>query len=110
MTEAEVIRALGALAQELRLRVFRQLVMAGPAGLTPSQLTEALGVSSTALSFHLKELNNAKLITQERQGRNLIYRATFDTMNDLLIYLTANCCQGTTCETLSTIEDHSCKC
>lgn len=107
MTETEVIRALGALAQELRLRVFRRLVVAGPSGLTPSQLTEALGVSATALSFHLKELNHAGLITQERQGRHLIYRATFDTMNGLLAYLTDNCCQGTPCEAAA---DRSCDC
>jgi ArsR family transcriptional regulator, arsenate/arsenite/antimonite-responsive transcriptional repressor len=98
MTETEAIRALGALAQELRLRVFRQLVMAEPTGLTPSQLTEVLGVSATALSFHLKELTHAQLITQERQGRHLIYRATFPTMNALLAYLTDHCCQGVACE------------
>lgn len=98
MTETEVIRALGALAQELRLRVFRRLVVVGPMGSTPSQLTEALSVSATALSFHLKELHHAGLITQERQGRHLIYRASFESMNSLLAYLTDNCCQGKPCQ------------
>lgn len=102
MTETEVIRALGALAQELRLRVFRRLVVAGPTGSTPSQLTEALSVSATALSFHLKELHHAGLITQERQGRHLIYRASFESMNGLLTYLTDNCCQGKSCQVTAT--------
>lgn len=97
MEENDVIRSLAALAQPIRLRVFRALVVAGPAGLTPSALTEALEVSATGLSFHLKELVHASLISQERQGRNLIYRASFDRMNALLGYLTENCCQGEAC-------------
>jgi len=97
MEENDVIRSLAALAQPIRLRVFRALVVAGPAGLTPSALTEALEVSATGLSFHLKELVHASLISQERQGRNLIYRASFGRMNALLGYLTENCCQGEAC-------------
>jgi DNA-binding transcriptional ArsR family regulator len=97
MEENDVVRSLAALAQPIRLRVFRSLVVAGPAGLTPSALTEALEVSATGLSFHLKELVHASLISQERQGRNLIYRASFDRMNALLGYLTENCCQGARC-------------
>jgi len=97
MEENDVVRALGALAQPVRLRVFRALVVAGPDGLTPGALTEALAVSATGLSFHLKELVNASLVSQERQGRNLIYRASFDRMNGLLGYLTENCCQGEAC-------------
>lgn len=86
-----------ALAQPIRLRVFRALVVAGPEGLTPGALTEALEVAATSLSFHLKELANAGLVSQERQGRHLIYRAAFGEMNALLAYLTENCCQGQTC-------------
>lgn len=97
MNETLVIRSLAALAQEVRLRIFRALVVAGNDGLTPGALSEQLGVASTALSFHLKELTHAALISQERQGRNLIYRASFTAMNDLLGYLTDNCCQGAEC-------------
>ncbi len=97
MEEDIVIRSLAALAQPVRLRVFRALVVAGPAGLTPGALAEALAVSATGLSFHLKELGNAGLISQERQGRNLVYRAAFEQMNTLLAYLTENCCQGEAC-------------
>lgn len=97
MKEAQVVRSLAALAQEARLRAFRALVVAGPDGLTPSALAEQLGVAANTLSFHLKELTNADLISQERQGRNLIYRASFTAMNSLLGYLTENCCQGAAC-------------
>ena len=97
MQETDVVRALAALAQEVRLRVFRALVVAGPAGLTPGDLAAQLEVAPNTLSFHLKELSHAGLISQERQGRNLIYRAAFDTMNALLAYLTENCCEGEAC-------------
>jgi len=94
MEESDVITGLAALAQPLRLRVFRELVVAGPAGLTPGALCEAIGVAPNTLSFHLKELAHAQLVTQQRDGRFLIYRAAFDRMNELLGFLTANCCQG----------------
>lgn len=97
MEESEVIRSLLALAQAMRLRVFRALVVAGPGGLTPGALTDALEVPATSLSFHLKELAHAGLISQERQGRNLIYRASFDQMSSLLAYLTEYCCEGQSC-------------
>ena len=97
MTDSEAVQALAALAQESRLRAFRLLVVAGPRGTTPGQMAEALGVSPTSLSFHLKELLSAGLITQEREGRNLIYRPHIDAMNRLLGFLTANCCQGEPC-------------
>lgn len=97
MQEADVIRYLAALAQDVRLRTFRALVVAGPEGLTPSALCEQLGVAPTTLSFHLKELTHAQLVSQERQGRHLIYRAAFERMNDLLGYLTLNCCEGQAC-------------
>ncbi|HMN94806.1 MAG TPA: helix-turn-helix transcriptional regulator, partial [Hydrogenophaga sp.] len=79
------------------LRAFRELVGAGPAGLTPGQLADTLGCSATALSFHLKELTQAGLVHSERQGRHLVYRAGFEHMNALLAYLTAHCCQGEPC-------------
>ena len=97
MHEIDVVRALAALAQAVRLRVFRALVVAGPAGLTPGDLSAQLEVAANTLSFHLKELSHAGLITQERQGRHLIYRAAFDSMNALLAYLTENCCEGEAC-------------
>lgn len=97
MEEIKVVQSLAALAQPLRLRVFRALVVAGPGGLTPGALSESMGVPGTSLSFHLKELTHAGLVTQERAGRNLIYRAAFDRMNALLGYLTENCCGGADC-------------
>ncbi len=97
MEEQEVIKALAALAQPLRLQVFRALVVVGEPGLTPGAIQEALGVAPATLSFHLKELVNAGLVTQERAGRNLIYRAGYAHMNAVLGYLTDNCCQGKPC-------------
>jgi DNA-binding transcriptional ArsR family regulator len=97
MDEIDVVRALAALAQPVRLQVFRALVIAGPRGMTPSTMADGLGIPASSLSFHLKELANAGLVTQERSSRNLIYRAAFDRMNSLLGYLTENCCQGAGC-------------
>jgi DNA-binding transcriptional ArsR family regulator len=97
MNETEVVRAMAALAQETRLRIFRSLVVAGPDGLTPGHMSEALGAAPNALSFHLKELSHAGLIASERDGRNLIYRASIPLMNELLDFLTAHCCQGQPC-------------
>ena len=99
MESNTVVKALAALAQASRLEIFRALVVAGEAGLTPGALSEALGVAPNTLSFHLKELAHADLVTQERIGRNLIYRAQFDRMNAVLSYLTQNCCQGQPCLT-----------
>ena len=97
MEEKDVVRSLAALAQPARLRVFRSLVVAGPQGLTPGAMAETLGVPASTLSFHLKELAHAGLVSQEREGRNLIYRAAFEHMSALLAYLTENCCQGSGC-------------
>lgn len=104
MEEHEVVKSLSALAQPSRLRVFRSLVVAGPGGLTPGALSEELEVPATTLSFHLKELTHAGLVSQERDGRHLIYRAAFARMNALLGYLTAHCCEGRACE----VEDGAC--
>ncbi len=97
MEEPDVVKALAALAQPVRLRVFRDLVVAGPQGLTPTRLAQDLGVTPSVLSFHLKELLHAGLVSQERASRHLIYRAAFDRMNGLLAYLTDNCCEGAGC-------------
>ena len=94
MEEKDVVKALAALAQPSRLQVFRTLVVAGPQGATPGQLGESLGLPNATLSFHLKELMSAGLISQERHGRHLIYRVEFGQMKGLLAYLTDNCCQG----------------
>ena len=107
MESIAVIKALAALAQSSRLEVFRSLVVAGEAGLTPGALSESLGVAPNTLSFHLKELVHEDLVTQERVGRNLVYRAQYDRMNAVLAYLTQNCCQGQACLTEATTQ---CKC
>jgi ArsR family transcriptional regulator, arsenate/arsenite/antimonite-responsive transcriptional repressor len=97
MDENSIIRALAALAQDVRLRLFRALVVAGHAGVTPGVLSDQLQVAGNSLSFHLKELVHAGLVSQERQGRHLIYRANFSSMSQLMAYLTQNCCQGEAC-------------
>lgn len=89
--------ALGALAQEHRLALFRLLVQAGPDGLPAGAIAEQLGIPNSSLSFHLAQLRGAGLITQERQHRSLIYRASYPAMNGLIDYLTENCCEGADC-------------
>ncbi|MDN3543218.1 MAG: ArsR/SmtB family transcription factor [Roseateles asaccharophilus] len=108
MEETDVIRALAALAQAHRLKVFRLLVVAGQQGLTPGALAEALELPAATLSFHLKELSHAGLVTQERVSRHLVYRAAFGQMNELLAYLTENCCQGQACLTPASASCQSC--
>ena len=98
MEEKLAVVSLAALAQGMRLRVFRALIGAAPQGMTPGALSATLGVPASTLSFHLKELMHANLVTQEREGRNLIYRPAIGHMNDLLAYLTAHCCQGAGCD------------
>ena len=98
MDESTAVVSLAALAQTMRLRIFRALVGAGPRGMTPGELSAALDVPGSTLSFHLKELTYAGLVSQEREGRNLIYRPSIEQMNALLAYLTAHCCQGASCE------------
>ena len=97
MEESDVLRSLAALAQPVRLQVFRALVVRGATGLTPGTMAEALNIPANTLSFHLKELTHAGLVTQERSSRHIIYRAAFERMNGLLAYLTENCCQGAKC-------------
>lgn len=97
MNEHDAVKALGALAQETRLKLFRLLVVTGHDGLTPGHMADTLGVAPAALSFHLKELSHAGLVRSEREGRHLIYRAEFGAMDALLAFLTAECCQGQPC-------------
>jgi len=97
MESIQVISALEALAQEHRLAVFRALVQAGPPGLTPSSIGEALDIPAPTLSFHLAQLKHAGLVTVTRQGRSLIYVAAYETMNGLIAFLTENCCAGAAC-------------
>jgi ArsR family transcriptional regulator, arsenate/arsenite/antimonite-responsive transcriptional repressor len=97
MKEKQAVVALAALAQAARLRVFRALVGAGPQGLTPGALSALLDIPASTLSFHLKELMHADLVSVEREGRNLHYRPAFGHMNDLLDYLTDHCCMGKSC-------------
>jgi DNA-binding transcriptional ArsR family regulator len=110
MEEQDIVRSLAALAHAHRLQVFRALVVAGPQGMTPGVMAEGVGIASTSLSFHLKELMNAGLVTQERHGRNLVYRAAYDNMNALLSYLTENCCQGAVCAPTANAVATSCAC
>jgi ArsR family transcriptional regulator len=92
------IGALGALAQETRLDLFRLLVTVGPEGLPAGVIADRLGVLPASLSFHLAALAHAGLISQRRLSRQLIYSAEYATMNELLGYLTENCCgQGASC-------------
>jgi ArsR family transcriptional regulator len=97
MEQEEIVRSLAALAHPVRLQVFRALVVAGRNGMTPGTMAEGLEIPPNTLSFHLKELGNAGLVTQERASRYIIYRAAYEHMNAVLGYLTENCCQGAQC-------------
>src|SRR6266478_1893588 len=92
MDQQRAIAALGALAQETRLALFRLLVTCGPAGMSAGAIAETLGVAPSSLSFHLQQLAHAGLITQRRLSRQLIYSAEYGAMNELMAYLTENCC------------------
>lgn len=109
MEENDVILSLAALAQPMRLRIFRALVGTGPRGMTPGSLAAMLGVPASTLSFHLKELTHAGLVSQERDGRNLIYRPSLHQMNALMSYLTDHCCHGEPCVAASGSASTVCK-
>lgn len=98
MEETTAVLALAALAQPMRLRVFRALVGAGPQGLTPGTLSALLDVPASTLSFHLKELSHAGLVSAQRDGRSLHYRPALAHMQALLAYLSAHCCGGAPCD------------
>lgn len=91
------VRALGALAHDSRLAIFRLLVVAGQDGMPAGEIAQQLGVAPSSLSFHLKDLSHAELVTSRQDGRFVIYTANFDAMTDLIGFLTENCCAGATC-------------
>lgn len=97
METNHALDALAALAHSIRLSVFRLLVQAGPAGLPAGRIAELMEMPASSLSFHLKELHRAGLLSSRQDGRSIIYTAHFDTMNALLGYLTENCCGGNPC-------------
>jgi ArsR family transcriptional regulator len=94
MDEIEAVTALSALAHEHRLRIFRLLVRQGPTGIPAGEISEALGISQTSASFHLKELDRAGLIAATRDGRFIRYAVKVEGMRQLLTFLTEDCCQG----------------
>ena len=96
MKSREVIKALGALGQESRLAIVRLLVRSGPDGLSAGAIAKRLNISAPTLSFHLAHLHRAGLVGSRREGRSIIYTASFAGMNVLLTYLTEDCCQGRT--------------
>ena len=94
MEKSDIIEALGALAQESRLDIFRLLVRAGEDGIPAGRIGEHLGLPSPTLSFHLNQLRHAGLVVPRREGRSIIYAADFEAMNGLMEFLTENCCRG----------------
>ncbi|MCB5364949.1 helix-turn-helix transcriptional regulator [Pusillimonas sp. CC-YST705] len=101
METKSIVRALAAIAHESRLEAYRYLVQAGPAGLPAGQLSELVGIAPSSLSFHLKELVNAGLLSSRQEGRFVFYSAEYEAMNSLLAYLTENCCGGNPCSPVS---------
>ena len=101
MQSVQVIRALGALAQEHRLAAYRLLVQAGAAGIPAGVLADRLGVPPSSMSFHLSQLANAGLVTQRRESRSIIYSADYGAMTGLMGFLTENCCGGASCDDAS---------
>ena len=97
MESKSAVAALGALAQDSRLEVYRLLVQAGPEGLAASDIAERLGIPANTLSFHLKTLSHAGLILARQAGRFIYYSANYEQMSSLLEFLTQNCCGGRSC-------------
>jgi DNA-binding transcriptional ArsR family regulator len=93
----DAVTALGALAHDNRLELYRRLVQRGPDGLAAGVLAEQLDVPPSSLTFHLQQLLHAGLVTQRRLGRQIIYAADYTAMNGLMAYLTENCCGGVAC-------------
>jgi DNA-binding transcriptional ArsR family regulator len=94
MKKANALAALSALAQENRLDAYRLLVQAGPEGMAAGEVAAALHLPPNTLTFHFDRLRDAELVTVRRAGRSMIYAARYETMSELLIYLTENCCRG----------------
>ena len=93
----DAMKALAALAQATRLEIFRLLVQQGAQGLSASVIAEKLSLPNATLSFHLKELSQANLVNARQQGRYIFYAANYSTMDELVAYLTENCCSGSEC-------------
>ena len=104
MESGEAVAALGALAQETRLSIFRLLMEAGPDGVPAGRIAETLDVPPATLSFHLKELAHAGLVSSRQEGRFIYYAAHFEHMAALMTFLTQNCCQGMPLECLTVVE------
>lgn len=98
MESITAVSALSALAQSSRLAIFRYLVQQSPNASTPGDVASALALPKATLSFHLKELTQAGLISGQQSGRRIFYSANIDAMRDLLDYLSENCCQGNDCK------------
>ncbi|WP_338849169.1 metalloregulator ArsR/SmtB family transcription factor [Massilia sp. W12] len=101
---SSAVPALLALAHEVRLSIFRLLVVAGPEGMPASKLAELLAMPASSLSFHLKELSHAQLLHSKTQGRFVIYSANFAKMQELIAFLLDNCCQGASCDPAAALE------
>ena len=97
MKAGQAIDALGALAQEHRLKLFRLLVQAGAEGMAAGELARAIDIPNSSLSSHLGHLQRSGLIEQRRAGRSLIYSADYRAMDRLVAYLMENCCGGADC-------------
>ena len=101
MKAPDAVRALSALAQETRLSIYRALVQAGPEGLPAGRVAELVGTPASTLSFHLKELAAAGLISARQEGRFVIYTAQYGAMNELVGFLTEKCCQVPAVQTIT---------
>lgn len=97
MELSNYVALLSSLAHESRLTIFRLLVTAGPAGITPGEMSASTAMPAATLSFHLKELRNAGLIHQKKQGRSIRYSANYQSMDSLMQFLYKNCCSGSSC-------------
>jgi ArsR family transcriptional regulator, arsenate/arsenite/antimonite-responsive transcriptional repressor len=98
MENKTAVIALSALAQESRLTIFRTLVQAGPDGMAAGKISETTGIPPSSLSFHLKEMNYAGIVNSRQESRYIYYSANFKVMNELLAFLTENCCSGIPCD------------
>lgn len=94
MDTKQAVKRLASIAQEARLEIFRLLVQSGAEGLSAGVIGEKLSIPNSTLSFHLKELSHAGLISSRQESRFIYYKADYEAMNDLLAYLTENCCAG----------------
>lgn len=97
MKLSDATHSLAALAQESRLTIFRLLVQAGPEGMNAGAIAEAVGIPAATLSFHIAQLVRADLVTARQESRFIYYSANFPAMDDLIAFLTDNCCQGGSC-------------